>query len=222
MEFNTNEICTWIDTKISFSADQIEIQCKEKVNSSIAKDSIEAEFIEKWIKRNHGKQIDSDLLALRTLETLILLSILRFKTLKDFKLLKEKLIDWSEAVGLIRSISNENRYSLTDTSMEVDFNPTTEPSQTSTILNTKPCEFEFYLLEKFRGIQNIKEIIEIIAERCGIPVDSDFEDEKHGKQPNREQSKHVSKPIKIINNHNIDYPYFFVLVEKSQTRHFTN
>ena len=194
MEFNTSEICTWIDTKISFSADQIEIQCKEKLNSLIIKDSIETEFIEKWIKRKQrGKPIDSDLLALRTLETLILLSILRFKSLKDFKLLEEKLIDWSEAVGLIRSISNENRYNLADSSMEIDFNPTTDSSQTSTIFNIKPSEFEIYLIEKLKGLQNIKEIVEIVAERCGIPVESDFEDEKQSKQSqsNREQSKHV-------------------------------
>ena len=187
MEFNTSEICAWIDTKISFSADQIEIQCKDKLSSFIRKDSIEAEFIEKWIKRKQGKPIDSDSLALRTLETLILLSILRFKSLKDFKLLEEKLIDWSEAVGLIRSVSNENRYSLADSSMEIDFNPTTDASQTSSILNIKPSEFEIYLLEKFKGLQNIKEIVEIVAERCGIPVESDFEDEKQSKQSNREQ-----------------------------------
>lgn len=195
MEFNTNEICSWIDTKISFSADQIENQCKDKVNQFVKDSSIEADYIEKWIKRQKVP-VDSDLLALRTLETLILLSILRFQT-KDFKELEGKLMDWSEAVGLIRSLSDENRFSLADTTMDVDFDSTADASQTSTILNLKPCEFEIYLLEKFKGLKHIKEIVEIVAERCGIPVDSDFEDEKPSKEliittSSKEQSKHVS------------------------------
>lgn len=197
MEFNTNEICSWIDTKISFSADQIENQCKDKVNRLVKDSPLEADYIEKWIKRQKVP-VDSDLLALRTLETLILLSILRFQN-KDFKKLEEKLMDWSEAVGLIRSLSDENRFSLAETSMDVDFDPNADASQTSTILNLKPCEFEIYLLEKFKELKNIKEIVEIVAERCGIPVESDFEDEKPSNEPikttmtsSKEQSKHVS------------------------------
>ena len=181
---------------MSFSADQIENSCKAKVSDSKRCKETEAEYVEKWIKRQpQGKPIDSDLLALRTLETLILLSILRFQSStdpsNDLKSLEEKLMDWSEAAGLIRSLSDDNRFSLAaDTSMDVDFNPTADTSQTSTILNLKPCEFEIYLLEKFKGFKNIKEIIEIVGERCGIPVDSDFEDEK---QPSQlPQSKHVS------------------------------
>lgn len=201
MEFNTSEICSWIDTKISFSADQIENQCKDKVNFKMTDNSIEADFIEKWIKRQKVT-VDSDLMALRTLETLILLSILRFQTknFKEFKELEEKLMDWSEAVGLIRSLSDENRFSLAETSMDVDFDPTADASQTSTILNIKPCEFEIYLLEKFKGLKNIKEIVEIVTERCGIPVDSDFEDQKQAKLSlsSKDQSKHVQNPKQFL------------------------
>lgn len=226
MEFNTSEICSWIDTKISFSADQIENKCKEKVNqfkTTTVDSSIESEFIGKWIKRQKGS-IDSDLLALRTLETLILLVILKFQIAsseKDFKELKRKLMDWSEAVGLIRSLSDEYRFSIGETSMEIDFDRSTDAAQTSTILNMKPCDFEIYLIEKFKGLKNIKEIIEIIAERCGIPLDSDFEDEKHSKLPSKElfksSSKEQSKHVSINNYYNIPPHLLFSGEESSQS-----
>jgi hypothetical protein len=205
MEFRTEPIRKWIETKLSYSAEEIEEQCKEKVKGSKC-DQIEEEYLVKWLKRQpQSKPIDSDLLASRTMETLILLSIVNFQSSSlDFKELEEKLSDWSEAVGLIRSLSDDNRFNLAiETSMDVDFDPTADTSQLSTIFSVKQSDFEINLLEKFKGFKNIKKIVEIVAERCGIPVDSDFEDEKQNqllqKLPTKQSSKHVSTDKKIIN-----------------------
>lgn len=206
MEFRTDKILNWVETKLSYTAEEIEEECKEKVVGSKC-DQIEGKYLEKWLNRQpKGKPIDSDLLALRTMETLILLSIINFQfsssDSKDFKVFEEKLSDWSEAVGLIRSLSDDNRFNLAiETSMDVDFDPSADTSQLSTIFSVKQSDFEIYLLEKFKGFKNIKEIVEIVAERCGIPLDSDFEDEKQKqipqKLPSKESSKHVSTEIEL-------------------------
>ena len=132
------------------------------------------------------------------METFILLSILNFNSEKDnysdlaYKKLEEQLMDWSEGIGLIRSLSHHHttHHSL-ENSMDIDFNPTADHSisSTSTALPTlKHNDFEIYLLEKFKNFNRIKEIVETVSERCGILLDSDEEDEKES--------------LSIINNNN--------------------
>lgn len=209
----------WIDDKLSNTADQIENRCKNLISKVEECDNLEDSFLEKWKKRQQqrGKVTDSDTLALRIMETLILLSIVQFHLQTDekdyiqiFKLLEERLMDWSEAVGLIRSLSDE-RFSLAETSMDIDFDPSADPSQTSSFLNISHTTFDIYLLEKFKGFKRIKEITEIVAERCGIPVDSDLEDEKrfavlNSKRENQ-KVKHVTTTFKDF----IIY-YFYLLI----------
>ena len=103
-------------------------------------------------------------------------------------------MDWSEAIGLIRSLS-DNQLSLAAESymdIDIDFNP----SAASSFSSLKQNSFEIYLLRKFKNCKRIKEIVEIVADRCGIPVESDFECEK---KPNisvvKPQAKHVTKTI---------------------------
>ena len=101
-----------------------------------------------------------------------------------FKILEERLIDWSEAAGLIRSLSDTPLSLAADSSMDIDFNLN---SETSTLFALKPNEFDIYLLQKFKGMatRKYKEIVEIVADRCGIPVDSDFEETP--KKPDQQQ-----------------------------------
>lgn len=205
-------IKSWMDTKLTFTADQIESNCRSSVKSPSKYDN----FIEKWINRRpHGKPVDSDLLALRTMETLILLAISNFHINEtiSFKNLEEKLMDWSEAIGLIRSLSDEQVSLAADASMDIDFNPTADSSQMSTIFNLNPKEFDIYLLERFKTCKRIKEIVEIVAERCGIPLDSDFEDEKKissaGVPVTKPQTKHVNSRF-LFYWYNL---FIFVLVE---------
>lgn len=198
----SDDMQDWIEDKLSITADQIEIKCKSLLLDKKECDLFEGSFVEKWKRKQpKDKVIDSDSLAQRTMEALILLSIVYFQSQPGdpviFKQLVEKLMDWSEAVGLIRSLSDE-RFNLAETSMDVDFDPSADPSQTSTFLNISQSAFDVYLLEKFKGFKRIKEITEIVAERCGIPLESDFEEEKRlvpapSKQPKEEkETKHVN------------------------------
>lgn len=201
LNFKNLEILkNWIKSKLEIEADQIEINCKTAVNLNA-----DTEFIRKWISRQPiGKPIDSDLLALRTMETLTLLSISNYCLFqdkeKDFKILEEKLINLSEAIGLIRSLSDNQISLAAETSMDIDFNPSTE---FSTFFDLKQNEFDIYLLEKFKNCERIKEIIEIVAERCGIPLESDFEDEKKpvntltSSMKSKEPTKHVNQTKEI-------------------------
>ena len=189
---------------MSVSADQIEAHFKKLILDRQC-ETVQLEFLENWIKKQpHGKPIDSDLLALRTLETLILLAIVNFQRVAEsqeaaaFKALKDELMDWSEAAGLIRSLSDNQLSSVADITMDLDFDPN---SESSTLFALKPTEFDIYLLEKFKGKQRggvrmFKEIVEILADRCGIPVDSDFEELPlvEGKEP----AKHVSLGSSIM------------------------
>lgn len=206
----------WMESKLAPSADQIEAHFKNLISNSERKTE-ESEFLEKWIKRQpQGKPVDSDLLALRTLETLILMAIVRFQ--RDdpeetrepaaFKILEERLMDWSEAAGLIRSLSSDNPQSalMAETSMDVDFNPNAE---TSTLFTLNPNEFDIYLLFKFKakGFRRFKEIAEIVADRCGIPVDSDLDDPMAasaaaGIAKDQQQTKHVMTTSNIFCNFN--------------------
>ena len=197
---HSESIRSWIETKLSFTADQIEQNCKNDIqNDNISSNK----FVQKWIDRqSKSETIDSDLLALKIMETLVLLAIAKYHLLpllpedeeKEFKILKEKLMDWSEAIGLIRSLS-DNQLSLAAESymdIDIDFNP----SAASSFSSLKQNSFEIYLLRKFKNCKRIKEIVEIVADRCGIPVESDFECEK---KPNisvvKPQAKHVTKTI---------------------------
>lgn len=185
--FPSETVKKWIETKLVLVADRIE----EDARNSI-KNNLNDFYVRQWIKRQpQGKQVDSDLLALRIMETLIFLAITNYQifqsdndSFSSFKILEDKLIDWSEAIGLIRSLSDNQINLAADLSMEVDFNPAADTSQMSTILNLKPNEFDVYLLEKFKGGRSIREIVEIVAERCGIPVDSDFEGDERSKREN--------------------------------------
>ena len=168
------------------TSDQIEKRSTKIIETfpnHLACDQSEFVYLEKWVKRqSQGKPIDPDLLSLRTLETLILLAIVNFSyNIEEsndlFEILENKLMDWSEAMGLIRSLS-DTRFNLADNSMDIEFNSVADPSQTSAIFTLKQNEFDAYLLQKFNGVKRANEIVDIVAERCGIPTDTDFEDEK--------------------------------------------
>ena len=216
----------WIESKLSLSADQIEAHFKELISAhNCGGQHIQQDFqfLEKWIKRQpSGKQIDSDLLVLRTLETLILMAIVDFQRAPEevneqhnlFKQLEGRLMDWSEAAGLIRSFS-DNQLSLPpDTSMDIDFNPN---SETSALFALKPNEFDIYLLQKFdeKGmLRKYKEIVEIVADRCGIPIDSDFDEQQLPVTKVTRQKQQFLKeeqPVKHVS----DYKQFIILIHKS-------
>ena len=191
----------WIESKLSFVSDQIEAHCKELIAARKC-EGIEREFLENWIKRQpEDKPVDSDLLSLRTLETMILSAIVHFQRVPEareqatFKILEERLIDWSEAAGLIRSLSDTPLSLAADSSMDIDFNTN---SETSTLFALKPNEFDIYLLQKFKGMmtRKYKEIVEIVADRCGIPVDSDLEETP--KKPDQQQKQLLKEPIKHV------------------------
>lgn len=125
------------------------------------------------------------------METFILLAILNFNNLNNkslreqdkysdlaYKKLEEQLMDWSEGIGLIRSLSHHTTHHSLENSMDIDFNPSADHSLSSISTTFKHNEFEIYLLEKFKNFNRIKEIVEIVSERCGILLDSDEEDEK--------------------------------------------
>lgn len=181
---------------MSRTADQIENYFQTNLTTRFD-DEQEKGFHENWIKKQKelGKAIDSDILSLRTMETLILLAVVYFQ--KDssfsFHVLETKLMDWSEGAGLLRSLTNNNSVSssLKDTSMDIEFNPNSTETSLS-FLNFSPNEFDVYLLEKFKGksFKKFKEIVDIVADRCGIPVESDSEDA---------QSKHVKYCLLLFN-----------------------
>ena len=189
----------WIQSKLTPTADQIETHFKKLISDQQC-DMIQLEFLQHWMKRQSNcKPIDSDLLALRTLETLILLAIINFQKVPEsheaaaFQILEDKLMDWAEAAGLIRSLTDNQLALITDTSMDIDFNPN---SESSTLFALKPNEFDIYLLEKLKakGFRKLKEIVEIVTERCGIPVDSESEELPvafRGNQKAPEPAKHV-------------------------------
>lgn len=191
----------WIESKLSFVSDQIETNCKELIATRKCEE-IEREFLVNWIKKQPvEKPVDSDLLSLRILESLILSAIAHFQRVPEareqaaFKILEERLIDWSEAAGLIRSLSDTPLSLAADSSMDIDFNPN---SETSTLFALKPNEFDIYLLQKFKGMatRKYKEIVEIVADRCGIPVDSDFEESP--KKPDQQQKQLLKEPVKHV------------------------
>lgn len=145
--------------------------------------TIELEYFDNWSKKKSNTFAaaeDPDLLSLRFMETLILLKLCHFHlnfyffSLDEFESLKMYIMDLSEGIGLIKSL-NENLAptGIADKSMDIDFdtsNITASSSETAT-----RSDFEKYLFEKLNHIPRFKEIIEIIAERCGFPYEDDTE-----------------------------------------------
>lgn len=204
-----SSISLWIEkTCFNFSTNDIEARCKDFINNPVlATNDLEFQFLTQWLHRRSSDKLDSDILALRFLETFILLSIIHHEKCNSgsFDAFEEKLMDWSEGVGLIRSLSDDFHISM-NTTMDLDFNPLADDSHSSSMSSfTFKTEFEVYLTDKFKDFKEIKEIIEIVADRCGIPTESEAEldsrPQPFNKKPMEKSSKHVI--LEYFNVHNL-------------------
>lgn len=177
------------------------------MTSKTLPDSPEADFIAKY----REKQTDPDVLALRVLETTLLLKLSYYTYLyaqsqqedtsfvSNFAIPEDELMELSEAIGLLRALQPtlDAETTLMDIDLDEELANISTSSMASNIssssfslpsVQSRPpkTEFERYLLEKFTRLPSIKHIIELIAERCGFPFDSEDEDELD--QRDRDQS----------------------------------
>jgi hypothetical protein len=223
MTFKTldSKMALWIANKcFKYTSDDIEARCKALIyqtsNDASCEEELESKFLNRWISARKSSELNSDLLVVRVLETFILLSIIHYQKCVHnpiiYKELEARLMDWSEGIGLIQSLSDNLN---TMDSMDLDFNPLSDSSISSSAFTfTNYPEFNNYILEKFRNFNQIRGIVEIIADRCGVPVESDFETENQKPpQPFRRNTnaniKHVS--IELNTSNVIEQPSFFFI-----------
>lgn len=157
-------------------------------------DNLERGFADKWKQQQLGESA-ADRLALRFMETATLLCIAHYwlkilltraaartedafsdtsctdasSEIAHYELLERRLMDLSEGMGLIRALLDDRDPDM-DSSMDIDsFVDAPAPA-----IN-KHGRFEAYLLSKFRAVPRISDIVELVAERCGMPLDTDEE-----------------------------------------------
>lgn len=197
----------WLKAKASLSADEIEAHSHKLLTKSSLPHSPEYELIAKYRER----QSDPDVLALRVMETTLLLKLAYYTYLyaqsqqedatfsTSFTVPEDELVELSEAIGLLRALqpSPDGETTLMDIDLDEELANISTSSMACNIssssfslppVQSRPpkTEFERYLLEKFTRLPSIKHIIELIAERCGFPFDSEDEDELD--QRDRDQS----------------------------------
>jgi hypothetical protein len=168
--------------------EQVESFCRDAVFAGLVLGN-EKEFLERW-KISHADNLDSDILALRVLETTLLLKLACFSCMfaqsqqedslfssSTVSLSFDDLMELSEGIGLLRALQPTSN--ADETLMDIDFEGDVDNISTSSTSDSQSrptkTEFEKYILERFTQLPRIKEIIELVAERCGFPFDSDDE-----------------------------------------------
>ncbi len=206
----------WLKEKSNFTVDQVESYFRTAIfNESI--EGIENDFLNKW-KLAHADNLDADVLSLRVLETTLLLKLACFSCSyaqsqqeeaqfysTAVSLSFEELMELSEGIGLLRALQPVTN--AEDTTMDIDLDDDILNRSTSSVSDssTRPTktEFEKYLLERFTLLPRIKEIIELVAERCGFSFDSDDEFDFDQRDRNRqafssEVASTKASPIHVI------------------------
>ena len=210
------KVLDWLKEKSGFTVEQVESYCRASVFDGTVQ-GIEAEFLERW-KLAHAESLDSDILALRVLETTLLLKLACFSCLfaqsqqedsifssNSVSLSFEELMELSEGIGLLRALQPAQNADDTLMDIDLDDDPNNLSTSSTSDLQSRPpkTEFEKYLIERFTQLPRIKEIIELVAERCGFPFDSDDEldfDQKDRDRSifNSEASSTKASPIHVI------------------------
>lgn len=215
-----SKVLEWLKGRCSYTEEQIESYCKAILTGQSPAEN-EQIFLQKW-KATNADNPDPDVLALRVLETTLLLKLAHCSCLHAQSLQEEsqfsssqdclsfdELIDLSEGIGLLRAL--QPTFHADDTLMDIDLDEDLASNTTSLSTSSSSgdsqnrssrTEFEKYLLERFTHLPRIKEIIELVAERCGFPFDSDdeFEFNQRGRDRsifNSEASSTNASPVHV-------------------------